>query len=138
LRALTRAETESQTLLTGKIILCHKSINLSSTLIFFVLAFLLLLNPPTTLTAMLFNPARPSLSFSSSLFFVGGFSLSTSTTDRQHTVPFKEKDRAGLGLREYQSFCAIFIKVYSSRCYYQRAPTGDGRHYIYIERERER
>jgi hypothetical protein len=87
---------------------------------------------------MLFNPARPSLSFSSSLFFVGGFSLSTSTTDRQHTVPFKEKDRAGLGLREYQSFCAIFIKVYSSRCYYQRAPTGDGRHYIYIERERER
>lgn len=55
-RGLKRAEIEIQTLLTGKIILCHQSINLLA----FLLALIFLLHPTTSLTAPLFIPAaRP-------------------------------------------------------------------------------
>lgn len=50
---MIREKREIQTLLTGKIILCHKSMNL---LWVFLLALIFL---TTNLTATLFNPARP-------------------------------------------------------------------------------
>lgn len=58
-RALTRAATANQTLLTGKTILCHQVISL-------VLTFLLLFPPPTPLPINL-NPARPSIYLSNNL-----------------------------------------------------------------------
>ena len=98
LRCLRRAERASRTRLTGKIILCQISINLSFTLVcvcvpalffFFFLLFLLCLSG----TAILFNPARPLTLLLCLSHSVNDSSLTLCTHTHTLSLPFTNRSK---------------------------------------------